>query len=901
MAITTAERDQIIKLVVGMFNAAPGSTYLNLIVSIYEANGHNLPALAQTLAGTTAFQQIHPNFETAGEFATSFLTQFGLQGNQTAIDFITSRFNAGVSKGVIIQQAISVLDGIDPSVGGTIGAAAAILDNKGAVATYYSVTRAVPQTDLATLQNVIAAVDSTAASVTSAQANIDAGAQGVSLPLTQNQDSLLGGSTNDTFTANIFLSGTTAINTLQSFDSINGAGGTDALVVTLTGGTTVAPTLTSIENVTLRTTTAGDTLDLVNSTGVATVTVGNSTAASAVATTGATANLAVANQNVGVTFSGSTAATLGLRVDTVGVDQAIGSQVAVALPAAAATTLNVTANAANVNVTGAAAVTAATIAATGANRVNLSGSAATLGTLTVSGTGSVNLSDSALVKVSSLTVGDGGVTFTNAGSTATSFAATTGAGKDTLTITGGNTGAVSTGAGNDSVSVGTSALAAGANIDLGAGDDTLTIGGALTVTAGATLNGGDGKDTLAMDTAAYTAASAFTAANLAKITNFEVLSITDVLAGGATVDLSKIAGLTSFQTVGVAAAGTATVTNVGANADIILKGALAANTGTLVVSLKDATGTADVVNLTTNTTIAQNNDGTVDTTAATITSSIAGVETINWNSTGTLSATLAAGAKTDVASNTLALTDTALKTLTITGDQAAVYTVGAAQTALTAVNASANTGGSTISAAAVGTVALTITGSATAANTLTGSGKADTIVGGAKADTITGGAGGDSITVGAGNDTVAYTNVSDSTLVNLDVISDFSANTYGNGASGAAGTGAGAVASRTGDVIKLDLTAMVAAAFTTTTTGWSVAAATTDGVVTSVQTNSADATTFLANLAASSDTTLDFAVGAALDSSTGKLYIDLDSSGTADMVIQLTGATTITAAAFVLA
>src|SRR5947207_1809818 len=128
MAITTTERDQIIKLVVGMFNAAPGSTYLNLITSIFEANGHNLPALAATLAGTTAFQQIHPNFETASEFAVSFLSQFGLQANATALDFITSRFNAGVSKGLIIQQAIAVLDGIDPAVGGTIGAAAAILD-----------------------------------------------------------------------------------------------------------------------------------------------------------------------------------------------------------------------------------------------------------------------------------------------------------------------------------------------------------------------------------------------------------------------------------------------------------------------------------------------------------------------------------------------------------------------------------------------------------------------------------------------------------------------------------------------------------------------------------------------------------------------------------------------------
>lgn len=176
---------------------------------------------------------------------------------------------------------------------------------------------------------------------------------------------------------------------------------------------------------------------------------------------------------------------------------------------------------------------------------------------------------------------------------------------------------------------------------------------------------------------------------------------------------------------------------------------------------------------------------------------------------------------------------------------------------------------------------MTITGSATAANTLVGTGRADTIVGGAKADTLTGGAGADALTGGAGNDIFAYSVAADSTLVNLDTIADFSANTFGNGTAGAAGTGAGAVASRTGDVIQLDVGAAQLAV----------------GVKAGVQANSSDAQTFLQNVAA--DTTAN-EVGAALDSSSGRLYIDWDSNGTADSVIQLTGATTITAAAFVL-
>ena len=188
-----------------------------------------------------------------------------------------------------------------------------------------------------------------------------------------------------------------------------------------------------------------------------------------------------------------------------------------------------------------------------------------------------------------------------------------------------------------------------------------------------------------------------------------------------------------------------------------------------------------------------------------------------------------------------------------------------------------------------GTIAATVTGSAKA-DTIVGTSKADTISGGEGADTITGAAGADTLSGGAGNDTFVYANVAHSTLVALDTISDFTANTYGNGTSGAAGTGATGTASlRNGDVIKLDITAMGFA---------NAAAALVDGAVVSVQSSAADAQTFLQNLGADATAALDNAVGIAFDSSTGRLYIDVDSNGTVDSVIQLTGVTTITAAAF---
>lgn len=882
MAITTTERDQIIKLVVGMFNAAPGATYLNTITSIYEANGHNLTALAQTLSGTSVFQAMYPSFQTSTEFATSFLSQFGLQTNQTAIDYIVARVNAGVNKGEIILNAIVLLDGINSSVGGQIGAAAAQLDNKAAVATYYSVDKAVAQTDIAQLQNAISGVTSDAATVTSAKANIDNGGSSVAQFLSQNQDTLTGGAGNDLFTANLVVSGTTTIETLQSFDSISGGDGTDTLNVTLfTGaaGGNVAPTISGVENVLFRST-GTDTLDLANASGVTTLSVSGSTTAATVNNVKAVANLAVSNQNQDTTFGGSTAATINLRVDTVGSNATGGAvQKNVTVANTTGTSLNVTANNANVQILGATALTTATIAATGTARVNLASAATTLTSLTTSGTGLVNTSDTSLTALKTLTAGDGGVTFTNAGSTAATFTATTGAGKDTLTLEGNKVTTVSTGAGNDTVTLANTAVTATSTFDLGAGDDTISFVAAPT--AGATANGGDGTDTIGFTAAGYGTVSAYTTAQLAKLTNFEVLSITDAATTG-TYDVSKIVGATSFTFAGgIAAGNTATVTNLGANATVTIAGA--ATTGAAVLTLKSDTA-ADVLNLVLKQAFVENNDATATNNAFAQNVTATGIETLNVNSSGTPSTAFLgnAGTLADKVTNTLTLTDTSLKALTITGDQALVYATGAGPTVLATVDGSANTGGINFDASglvATG-VAMAITGSATAANTLTGAAKADTIVGGAKADTITGGQGGDTLTGGAGNDTFVFNAAQESTLANLDTITDFTANTFGNGTAGAAGTGATGVAaaSLTGDVLSFDVAAAQLAV----------------GVKLSVQANASDATTYLQNIAA--DATAN-EVGAALDSSTGRLYLDLDSNGTADSVIVLTGVTTLTAAA----
>ncbi|HWI84503.1 calcium-binding protein [Ramlibacter sp.] len=896
MAITTAERNQIIELTVLMFNAAPGANYLSQIVTLYEANAgtqaQKLQALANQLATTSVYRSLHPNFETAEEFAADFLTPLGLQNDATAKDFIVAKFNAGVSKGQIAYEAYAALNAVPSTGAAQYVAANAILNNKTTVAEYYSVTKEAAATDLATLQSVLTGVTASADSVTAAKAAIDnqsVGGVGQTFALTINQDTFGGTSGDDQYIAGVTTAadGVTQVQTLQAIDQINGGDGVDTLNATLITGGLVAPALTNVENVIVRSTNAGSGINFAGATGVQKITVSNSTATAAFTNVGAAATLGIANQSQNVSFDNSTATTLGLSFDTVG-SLSVPTEVAIDIGATAAskaTTLNITTVNSNVEVTdtaGTNVATAASIAATGSNEVKLT-DGLNLAALTVTGSGSVDVSEVQLVKVGTLTVADGGVTFDNGDSTATTFTATTGAGADTLKVDGANVKSISTGAGKDSVTTQTAALAATATIDLGAGDDTLTLHAAPT--AGATLTGGDGKDTLALAVADYNTVSAFTAANLAKITGFEILSATDAaVADTASIDLSKIAGLTGFQSKGVAAAGTATVTNVGANADVILKGALGTNTGTLVVTLKDATGTSDTLNLTLNANYAENNDATATVAAVTETVQAAGVEIINVTSTGTPSTKFlgAAGTKADGVNNTLALTDTALTTLNVSGNQAFTFNTADAQTKLAVINASANTAGAVISAASTTTAtnaALTITGSATAGNTLTGSANADTIVGGAKSDTITGGAGADALTGGAGNDVFVIAAATDSTLAKMDTIADFSANTVGLGTNGAANElGAAGATLRTGDVIDLS-------------------AATPTNLEFSVQANATDVQVFIQNSA--TDGAL-AAVNAALDSSTGRLYIDFDNNGTIDTVIALTGVTTLTTAAFVI-
>lgn len=877
-SITTAQRAEILALVVGMIGGSPGATNLSALVRARE-NGATLQNIADAIATKPQFEAVYPAHLTSDEFADKLIANLlGTEVTDAAAltwvkNWIKGQLAAGKTPATVITTAVVALAN---TTNAAFTNAKAALVNKVDVSTHYSVTRGQNPDDLAEMQAPLQGVTSAATSVTTAKSRIDTDAQynDASFTLTLNQDVLEGTANNDAFFATIQLNGANAeTSSLSSIDSIDGLGGTDGLFVTGNSATLAAPALKNVENVHIRSLFAASGISLASATGVQKVVVENSTASASITNFGAVGTLAVANQAQGVTIAGQTATTLALDVN------AVTGAAAIDLGAGKAATLNITANASSVAITNGAAVTAATIAATGVNTVNLSGTA-NVATLTVTGAGSVDVSGTALKNVTTLTVGDGGVTFNNTGS-AVVLNATTGAGKDTLTIEGTKAGTINTGGGTDTVNV-VGALVATAVIDVGAGDDTVNL--AAAPATGATLTGGEGVDTLGLTAADYVTVAAYKAADLAKITGFETLSITDDPLAATTIDLSKIAGIVSAQIAGVDSGDAATISNVGANSNVILKGDLETNDGSLTVALKDAAGTADVLNVTVNNTaIAQNNDATVDVETIIATLTLTGIETVNVTSTGALDTKVTAGSKTDVGVNEVAITDNDLVTINFSGDQSFTFDSTAGMTKLATVNASANTGvaGNTIDLSLhAGTAGITVTGSGVV-DTIVGSAKNDTISAGAGADVIQGGLGADTLSGGAGNDMFVLADANESTLVNMDIISDFTANTYGTGTNGAAGKGASTDQTKwTGDVIELT-------------------SAADDGVFTFVATNAADAQTFLQNLAADVDVAKDNAVGVALDSSSSKLYIDLDANGTVDSVIQLTGVTTITAAAFV--
>jgi len=257
MALTTAQQSAVFKLAVGLFNAAPGGFYnevAGLVVGTLSPS-----AAADALINTNAFQAIIPsnlltNEQFAAKFVESLVGSYATQANKDwAVAQIVGQLNGGASTGAAAYWAIDSLSQV-PTNDANWGAAAAALNNKMAVAQYFTVTAPNGSHDLAALQGLLIDVTNDAGSVAVAEAN----ATSTSINLTTSVETTLGTAGNDLFKA--FLAN--GANTLQSGDTIRGGAGTDTLMADvndLGGENAIAFTSQAVEKVTLRAQHAGTT------------------------------------------------------------------------------------------------------------------------------------------------------------------------------------------------------------------------------------------------------------------------------------------------------------------------------------------------------------------------------------------------------------------------------------------------------------------------------------------------------------------------------------------------------------------------------------------------------------------------------------------------------------------
>lgn len=117
MAITVQERDQVLKIVAGLFNGAPGGAYLSDFSAAVEA-GMTLSELARALAATNEFKQdIMGGKVTVEQQVAVLMNHFGVVADNVegsaasqAHAFFTDSVNAKVDFGDIVYTAVVFLE-----------------------------------------------------------------------------------------------------------------------------------------------------------------------------------------------------------------------------------------------------------------------------------------------------------------------------------------------------------------------------------------------------------------------------------------------------------------------------------------------------------------------------------------------------------------------------------------------------------------------------------------------------------------------------------------------------------------------------------------------------------------------------------------------------------------------
>ncbi|MEQ1778360.1 MAG: hypothetical protein ABL863_07450 [Nitrosomonas sp.] len=510
MAIPKPQETEILKIVAGLYNAAPGGSILTDFANLIEG-GMTTRQLADALAAHSSFTNgIMAGRVTVEDQVDVLMANFGLVADEAdpesagslAAAFFTEQLEAGVGIGELVFNAVAFLS-TDPAPE-LFADAAALLNNKALVAELYSKEHS--SNDLATLQSILAGVSaSSPTTAEDAAAYLDSIGQGANVggtfTLTFGADIFTGGAGNDTFTAAVVNDGFSGlVNSLENIDILDGGAGRDTLNATLDADN-IAPVVSNIEVLNIRAVTSSD-VDFGDTTGAEQI--WNDVSSSAAVLTYTTAPIA---------------ATFGLRntrsttdIDTF--DDVTGTEDNLALAVTSAG--NDTTDAVVDSTTNAAAIETMSIAATGENFVDVSAFTNITG-LTITGDGSVNTANLLQgVSVNALETVDA------SGNTGGVTVDLTGAAAD-LTVTGGS--------GNDDITAG----AGDDTIDAGAGDDRVAFAAAALDNLD-TVAGGDGEDTIA-----FADADDATALDATAHTAFEILELGTAGVGTNTFDNADFA------------------------------------------------------------------------------------------------------------------------------------------------------------------------------------------------------------------------------------------------------------------------------------------------------------------------------------------------------------------------
>lgn len=565
MAITAETRTELVQLYVTMFNAAPSNKILSSLVAAAEA-GDTVQQMADMLAKESTFASDYPSWQTAKEFSNELMTKMFAGGTvstadfDAAVDYVAGQITAGAltktSAAVALTSYLASADGI---ANAAYGSASQAYQNKVAVAEYYTITKEQGDASAADLAAAISGVTDAADSVSTKQAALDVVATPVvpkqTLSLTATSDSLTGGLGDDSFIG--------SSTTFNSDDILNGGDGADMLTVSAAGAATPIANLTSIETLKITNGAAGDyAVNMITSVGVTDVMSRLSSGRVSFNNLQADANVhAYGVQGGAIVAAGflNTLASGTAKTDTLNLIADAGSNVAFQVSGTTDTNefeiINLLSKGSQKNTVGI---------------TDLGGNApAALTTLTVTGTADTTM------------------TLAGGPATGATYSGTANTGKQAITW-GGNFNTITTGAAADSI----------------------TLNGAVFGnTAAKTIDGGDGTDSISIDASVSTLVTTAEVANHT-LTGIESATVTSTVLTADNADTTVAiaadklglpalnTAITNFDTNNT---DTAAISLTGLTTEVVTFQSLEATAqavNTFTAALKDATGLADTLTLT---------------------------------------------------------------------------------------------------------------------------------------------------------------------------------------------------------------------------------------------------------------------------------------------------------------